>query len=382
MVKFDAMILISSDKFKGTLSAREATSIMESAFREAGVAEQIMTLPAADGGEGTAGMLAAMLGLNRMTADAHSAAADEITAEYFVSDDRKVVAVDAASVLGLTLLTRRPDTMTASSAPLGRLLNHIINKYSPDRIYIGVGGTSTSDGGAGMVSALGARFFDISGHEIHSDITPEILHHVSRVDFSPMIRLPEIVFLCDVNVPLLAPAGEPSSLTFAPQKGLRPEREPELRRALERWVELAGINVGPFTGAGGGLASALATYYPPRFGARYLFELAGLGSLSLDLIVTGEGCVDSQSLLGKVTGTLAGYGSENEIPVVAIGGMVKDDPGLRGMFYSVYSTMDCASGQSVSPAERLRFTALKAARNLIRAGVLHSCGKSGNFVQS
>ncbi len=372
MPNFETMILISSDKFKGTLTAREATSVIASSFRDAGVTDAIMTLPAADGGEGTAEILADLLDLNRITVGAHSAAGDEITAEFFVSADGRVAAVDAATVLSLTLLTRRPDTMSASSAPLGRLLRHIINKYSPERIYIGVGGTSTSDGGAGMIAALGASFFDTSGHEIIADITPEILLSVERVNLKNMISLPEIVFLCDVNVPLLAAPGEPSAMTFAPQKGLQPGREPELRLALKRWAEVAHVKIGPFTGAGGGLASALASVFAPRYGARYLFELAGIDSLPLSLIVTGEGCVDRQSLMGKVTGTLADFGREKGIPVVVIGGMVRDADDVGPVFHSVYSTVDSVADPSVAPAVRLHTAACKAARNLISAGLLHS----------
>lgn len=349
------MILIATDKFKGTLTAAEATYIIRDAVTTCQPRADVTAIPVADGGEGTAEVLAAVMGLRRHTVEARNAVGRPVEAVYF-SDHRGRVALDAATVLGLTLVDEADrDVMHATSAPLGRLLRHIIENERPDEIYLGIGGTATSDGGAGMLHELGATFCGV-----HAEITPATLSQVSSVDLSTVIPLPAMHLLCDVDVPLVADGALPSAMTFAPQKGLRPEDGPALRAALSHWSELIGCN-SSFSGAGGGLISGLIGRFAPEYGADTMLTLAGVDALSPDIVITGEGCVDEQSVMGKITGRLATYAHRKGARVIAIGGMVKPSPELTATFDAIYSTL---STPAPTPAARLYLTALQVAEDV------------------
>ncbi|MDE6484680.1 MAG: glycerate kinase, partial [Duncaniella sp.] len=327
------MILIATDKFKGTLTAPQATYIIKEAIATLCPDESIEAIPVADGGEGTAEVIASTLGMTSHTLPGCNAVGKPVDADYF-SDGGGTVALDAATVLGLTLVDDADrDVMRATSAPLGYLLREIIGREHPREIILGIGGTAISDGGAGMLQALGATFSGIDG-----EVTPATLPSVTSVDMSTMIPLPAMRLLCDVDVPLTADDGSPSAMTFAPQKGLRPADAPALRAALSHWSEITGCNA-PFSGAGGGLISGLMSRFKPEYGADAVLTLAGVDALSPDIVITGEGCVDEQSVMGKITGRLAAYGRRKGARVIAVGGMVKPSAALSATFDAVYSTL-------------------------------------------
>lgn len=356
-VYFCVMILIATDKFKGTLTATQATYIIKDALASSHNTGDIVAIPVADGGEGTAEVIASYLGMKRHALDGCDAVGKPVTAEYF-SDGRGTVALDAATVLGLTLVDESDrDLLHATSAPLGRLLREIISREHPREIYLGVGGTATADGGAGMIQVLGATMSGVDGA-----VTPATLPSVTSVDMSTMIPLPAMHLLCDVDVPLVADGTEPSAMTFAPQKGLQPADAPLLRAALRRWSALTGCNA-PFSGAGGGLISGLIGRFAPEYGADVVLSMAGIESLTPDVVITGEGCLDEQSVMGKITGRIAAYGCRKGARVIAIGGMVKPSPVLASTFDTIYSTL---STPAPTPALRLYLSALQVAEALSR----------------
>ena len=354
-VYFCRMILIATDKFKGTLTAAQATYIIRDAITSLCHDEEIVAIPVADGGEGTAEVIASTLGLTRHDIAGCNAVGKPVKAEYF-SDGCGKVALDAATVLGLTLVDEADrDVMHATSAPLGNLIREIISREHPREIYLGIGGTATSDGGAGMLQALGATFSGIDG-----EVTPATLPSVTSVDMSTMIELPVMHLLCDVDVPLAADEGLPSAMTFAPQKGLRPDDAPALRAALSHWSELTGCNA-PFSGAGGGLIPGLMSRYAPEYGADTVLALAGVDNLFPDVVITGEGCVDEQSIMGKIAGRIAAYARRKGARSIAIGGMVKPSAALSATFDAVYSTL---TTPAPTPSLRLHLTALQVAEEL------------------
>ncbi|MCM1519750.1 MAG: glycerate kinase [Lachnoclostridium sp.] len=356
------MILVSPDKFKGTISARDAAHIIAEEFRLI-VGDEVRELPLADGGEGTSDIIAGLLGMTPYTLPATDSLGGRIIARYHVTPDDSTVALDAGAVLSLTYLDRaRLNIMQATSAPLGRLIRDIVHRHNPRQIYLGVGGTSTSDCGAGMLQALGATLRDENGKIITTDISPAMLPQIAAVDFSTILPLPELNLLCDVDVPLLAEDTAPSSLSFARQKGLSGSDCQLLISALSHWISLGVTDNGPFTGAGGGLISALTGRFTPRRGAEAIISLAGIDRLKPSLVVTGEGSVDSQSLMGKVTGTLAGMARRLGIPIIAIGGKAEHDKALKKAFDVIYSTVELFPEIS-DPEERLRLTAATAAHN-------------------
>ncbi|MCM1137660.1 MAG: glycerate kinase [Duncaniella sp.] len=304
-------ILIAPDKFKGTLSAGEVADIIASRLDP--LDAEIIKIPMADGGEGTAECLAQIFDMvpNVLPGTNSIMEALPAGATYYVNRTARTVAVDSSTVLGLSLINPKASSpIGRTSFPLGRLINDIIKTEQPETIYVGVGGTSTVDGGEGFLEALG---FDYS----------------SRIT---KVKLPKIVALLDVECPLVAPDGFPSSLTFAPQKGATTSDMEKIRRHLllleARLPELKGSKT---TGAGGGLAFALAAVGATfALGALFIIRHSKISDLNLDYIITGEGSLDGQTRLGKVVYWLINYGKGRDIPVIAVGGRVMPDFDVEG----------------------------------------------------
>ncbi len=305
-------ILIAPDKFKGTLSAREVSKIIAEQLKPLNA--NITCLPMADGGEGTAEALSSMLGMSVRTIPATDSLMHPIEggASYYVNHTTRTVAIDSSAVLGLSLIDPSASSpLSRTSFPLGKFLLDIIEAENPQLIYIGIGGTSTVDGGEGFLKALG---YDEEGSQTH------------------LTTLPPIIGLSDVAVPLVAPQGSPSSLTFAPQKGTTLAELPILSTQLHDFQARFPHIDTPFAGAGGGLGFALAVAGAKiTLGADYLIHLADLPSLAPDIIITGEGSLDAQTSLGKVVGQLTRYGNNNHIPVIAIGGRIMPDFDAAGI---------------------------------------------------
>lgn len=304
-------ILIAPDKFKGTLSAQEVADIIASRLVTLGAS--IVKIPMADGGEGTAQCLAGIFEMSPRSIPACDSMMKPIPsgATYYVNPTTRIVAVDSSAVLGLSLIDPKASSpLERTSFPLGKLISDIIVAEHPESIYIGVGGTSTVDGGKGVLEALG---FDYVSREVR-------------------IELPKIIALLDVECPLIAPGGCPSSLTFAPQKGATSGEIEEIRRNLTELEQRIPSLIGASdTGAGGGLAFALKALSATMMsGADFIINNLGVNELKPDYIITGEGSLDAQTRLGKVVSRVIDYGVREGIPVIAVGGRVMDDFDLKG----------------------------------------------------
>ncbi len=279
------MILIAPDKFKGTLTARQVCEIVSREFPDC------LLCPMADGGEGTAEAIAATtpgwipLG------------------SWYLHPDTSTAAIDSSAVIGPAAYTRsNSGIMDRSSAPLGEVVKEILNDGA-ERVVIGIGGTFTCDGGEGFLRALG----------------PEPLESYRS----------RIIGLSDVQVPLVAPIGEPSALMFAPQKGATTEQIPLLAKRLTAVQSRYGGS-SPFDGAGGGLGYAIASAIgaPCYAGAEYVLGLYKVPWDRITLAITGEGRIDSQTAQGKVVSVVAREATRRGIPVVAIGGCVEPGASL------------------------------------------------------
>ena len=273
------MIVIAPDKYKGTLSAREAAKVIASAIPAR--YDRIM-LPMADGGEGTAQVLCS--GPEWQQRDC-----------YYVDSRRKVAVINSSDVIGIGKVS---GVMSATSAPLGVKVREIL-KSGCGKVVIGVGGTGTCDGGEGFLDALGTG--------------GQLLYCRNK-----------IVGLCDVRVPLLAPAGEPSALMFAAQKGATGEDMPRLRQRLSLVEARFGSGKSPWDGAGGGLGYAIASVLGGvcHDGAEYVLRSYDIRWEDVSLVVTGEGSIDRQTKQGKVVETVRRVASDHGVPVVAFGGTV------------------------------------------------------------
>lgn len=318
-------VLVAPDSFKGSLSATEATNAIVRGARDAPRSTDdstlaIRELPLADGGEGFAPALTAALGGTIHHAQLQGPLDEKITAEYgvCVNDDGEGVAVlDAASVIGLPLvppLARRPRVLT--SRPLAGLIRAAL-RHNPRHIILGVGGTSTMDLGLGALEALGALPLGHRRGHIHA--SPDAIPQVTGFEVRPrsiaehLATRGSLTIACDVDSPLLGPIG--AARTFGPQKGASPDDVERLETDFALFVSRAkarGVEIDPDApgmGAAGGIpyGFAVALGADVRPGFDVLAEAVRLHDAvaEADLVITGEGAFDHQSLHGKVVGSLA-----------------------------------------------------------------------------
>lgn len=295
------IVLIAPDKFKGSLSAAEAARLIAEGLSEAGVAGEFLLRPMADGGEG---MPASLGGVPVIS-----------SCDY--------VGIASAQLCAMPL----PDR---SSYALGEAICRICSGGAK-RVFVAVGGTMVADGGAGMLQALGACYYDASGQLIASQITPRLLANVSRIDLSALEKTgwrDTLTALSDVEASLTGPGL--SALDFLTQKGASPEEAVLIAGSLRRFAMLAAPGrSSAIDGAGGGIGFALASAIGAswRLGAEAMAETLDVPWQRVKLIVSGEGSIDSQTAGGKVVETMRREASKRGISFAAIGGYV--EPTLR-----------------------------------------------------
>ncbi len=237
---------------------------------------------------------------------------------------------------------RSDGVMHRSSAPLGRAIIAAERRQPCRQLYIGIGGTATSDGGAGLLQALGVRYFDSSGCEITSDITPALLPQIARADLSQLDRAKWsrlLTGLSDVKASLLPPGL--STLSFAGQKGAKLGDISSLEVGLANLRRVLSVNVSsPYDGAGGGIGFALASVIGAAVkpGAETILDSYTIDWSRVKLVITGEGQIDCQTAGGKVVDTLCRRACELDVPSLAIGGYVEPRLRSRGR-HTVLSTI-------------------------------------------
>ncbi len=301
------------DKFKGSLTAAEVADAVASGIRSVSDVP-LRLLPMADGGEGTVAAAVAA-GFSRVDVPARGPTGQRVTASFALSGSSAVVELAEAS--GLHRLSDGPAPLTASSAGTGDVVVAAV-RAGARRVVLGLGGSACTDGGAGLLTALGARLLDRSG----VDLPPggAALRDLARLDLSDLVRV-ELVLASDVDNPLLGPEG--AAAVYGPQKGARPAAVRILEDGLRRWSEVVGGDPrAPGSGAAGGVGYAAMTVLGAtmRPGVEVLAELLGFDSGVRDarLVITGEGRLDAQTLRGKTPAGVAARAGG--VPVVAVAG--------------------------------------------------------------
>ena len=338
-----ARVLVAPDKFKGTLEAGEVAEVMAAAVRRFNPSAQVRMAPLADGGEGTAAAMARLMGLRPRVFEGHDALMRPCRVVYYTGGE-EVCAVDAAAFVGLTMMGEEREPWRLTSWPVGEFVGATL-ELGYGKVCVAVGGTATVDGGAGMLQALGYRFYDRGGRLMPVPLLPWMLCEIGRVEapekWAPKGRL---VALVDVDVPLVpggieddsegetdGGAGEMSSLSFARQKGMRESDMEALAAGLRRYASAVPKTdaSAPGQGAGGGIGFALGAVAGAevRMGAASLMDMARLFDEPYDLVVTGEGAFDSQSLEGKLTGTLIARACRAGTPVLVVAGVADRETG-------------------------------------------------------
>jgi len=343
-------VLVAPDKFKGSLSAQQAADAIAAGAQDAadalGVAVALHRQPVADGGEGiVAAALAAGYRAHAVTVSGPLGDPVESGIAIGADDDGQVVAVvEMASASGLALLPGgrgdRTTAMTASSRGTGELVRAALDAGAA-RVVLGIGGSASTDGGTGVVAALGVRLLDAGGQ----DLPPggRALADLDRLDTSgrdPRLDQVDVVVASDVDNPLTGPRG--AAAVFGPQKGAGPDEVSVLDDGLRRLAELlrrdagADVETTPGAGAAGGVGAAAMALLGARLvpGIDLVLDLVRFDAAlaGTDLVVTGEGSFDEQSLGGKAPVGVARRASAHGIPVVVLAGRVDlDDAGRAAL---------------------------------------------------
>ncbi len=328
----DLHVVLCPDSFKGSLEADAVAAAMARGVHAARPTAQIRALPMADGGEGTADLVAHTLGWEWHLSDVHGPTGTHLTAGWGFDPANRRAVIDVASACGLDLVpTDRRDPWRLETRGVGELMRSAMDAGA-NHLLIGLGGSGTVDGGAGMLAALGVRFLDADGQAL--DAHPSSLRSLARVDFSALdARLAdvEITVLNDVDNPLTGPHG--ASPVFGPQKGLAESDIEAMDRhlaCLAERIEAAGHLQRPAdtpgAGAAGGLGFALDCVLggTARMGAAYIAELIGLDAAisESNLVITGEGQIDGQTSRGKVVAEVVNRAGRLHVPVMAIAGSI------------------------------------------------------------
>ena len=382
-------VVIASDSFKGSLSSLDVADAVRLGLLDVAPTAVVAVVAVADGGEGT---VAAALdaGWEGAPVEVPGPTGEPVTATLAVlrRSGRVTVLVEMADACGLGRLPGGvPAPLTASSRGLGVAVRAALD-LGADEVVIGVGGSASTDGGSGMLAALGARLQDASGHDLRDG--GAALAGLARLDLSgldPRLATTRLVLAADVDSPLLGPSG--AAAVFAPQKGATPADVAVLEAALTRWADVVSATTQvsaagptstnrsmlpqlPGAGAAGGVGFALLAVLGAerRSGVDVVLDLVGLEATlaGADLVVTGEGALDEQTLAGKAVAGVARRASAHGIPVVAVCGRLDlDAPGLAALgVRAAYPLTDLESDPARSRADApdlLRRTARRIAQD-------------------
>ncbi|MBV4368842.1 glycerate kinase [Erwinia phyllosphaerae] len=371
-------IVIAPDSYKESLSAQQVAMQIEQGFSEIFPEAEYVRLPVADGGEGTVEAMVAATKGKMVRLNVTGPLGKEVEAFYGLSGDDSCAYIEMAAASGLELVpVAQRNPLITTSYGTGELIRSALDK-GVEHFIIGIGGSATNDGGAGMVQALGAKLLDKEGRQI--GFGGEKLAELSKIELGeldPRLKNCRFEVACDVTNPLLGEQG--ASAVFGPQKGATPELVNQLDRALAHYAEIIRRDLDidvltiPGGGAAGGMGAALHAFCQAelRRGIEIVTEALGLDELVKDatLVITGEGRIDSQTIHGKVPIGVAKVAKRYNKPVIGIAGSLTKDVavvhqhGLDAVFSVIYSvcTLDDALA---SAADNVRMTARNIAATL------------------
>ncbi len=324
-------VVIAPDKFKGSLSASEAAEAMARGVARAAPGATIDRVPMADGGEGTVAALVAATGGSSREATVHGPMGEPMSARFGLLGDGRTAAIEMAAASGLVLVPLdRRDPMVATTRGTGELLLAAV-AAGANRVIVGIGGSATNDGGAGLGQALGFRLLDDEGCELGPG--GGSLGRLARIDASgrrPELDGIEVAVACDVTNPLCGPRG--ASAVYGPQKGATPAMIEELDANLAHFAAIVERDLGvsirdlPGSGAAGGLGGGLVAFAGGRLepGINLVIEAVDLKARleGADLCLTGEGALDDQSAFGKTAVGVGRLARSLDCPVLALAGSI------------------------------------------------------------
>lgn len=327
-------IVVAPDSFKGSLTAIEVSDAIEKGIKEVFPEAEIVKIPMADGGDGTVQCLVNATGGEILKEKVVGPLGDEVLASYGILGDKKTAVIEMAEASGLNLVPEnKRNPLITTTYGTGQLIKAALD-HGCRKMIIGIGGSATNDGGAGMVQALGAKLIDKDGEEI--GFGGGELKKVFRIDTKYLDnRLSEtkVLIASDVSNPLCGPKG--ASRIYGPQKGATPEIIEELDESLAYFAEIIKRDLNkdikdiPGAGAAGGLGASLMAFLDAelRLGIEIIIEIVKLEQAikDADLVITGEGKIDSQTIYGKAPIGVAKIAKKYNIPVIAVAAIIGDD---------------------------------------------------------
>ena len=351
-------IILAPDSFKNCLAGHDVAAALAAGLRAGDPELEIEQLPLSDGGEGFLETLYRTLGGRFVAVPAHDPLGRPITARYLRLPDGRAV-VETAEASGLERL--RPeelDPLRASTYGTGEVLLRALADGARE-LVIGLGGSATNDGGAGLLQGLGWRFRDGAGRVLAPGIGGGELRRIARLE-APELPDFRLVYGTDVTNPLLGSEG--ATAVFGPQKGVTPGLLPKLEAGLTHWRKLlartfaGGCESQPGDGAAGGLGFGLRAACGGRreSGAELVLALVDFDRRleTAELVITGEGCTDGQSLRGKLCSVVAAHGARFGVPVVLISGALAGAPeALEQRFAACFSLADGVSDRATAIAQ-------------------------------
>ena len=330
-------IVIAPDSYKESLSALEVAQAVEAGFRQVFPDADYVLVPVADGGEGTVDAMVAATGGRKETVTVSGPLGEPVEAFYGLTGDGDTAVIEMAAASGLALVPPdRRNPLLTNSRGTGELIRAALDAGAR-RFILGIGGSATNDGGAGMVQALGARLLDLEGREL--DGSGGDLARLERIDVSaldPRLAECRIEVACDVDNPLTGARG--ASAVFGPQKGATPEMVQALDANLARLARIVERDLGvavdavPGAGAAGGMGAAMLAFFGATLkpGIEIVTAAVDLDDhvRDADLVITGEGRIDFQTVHGKTPIGVARVAKRHGKPVIGIAGSLGAEVGV------------------------------------------------------
>lgn len=374
-------IVIAPDSFKGSLSAFEAASAIETGVLRVLPHAKTVLVPVADGGEGTMESLVGATKGRMVDVSVTGPLGLSVDAAYGILGDRQTCVIEMASASGLCLVPpEQRNPMVTTTYGTGELIKRALDDGCR-RFILAIGGSATNDGGIGMLQALGMKLLDSQGNQVgFGGGEIERIAAIDDRDFDPRINKSQFVIASDVQNPLVGPQG--ASHVFGPQKGATPDMVERLDRCLRRWADLVEAKTGvrlhdrPGAGAAGGIGGAFQAFFPAAMkrGIDIVIEYTQLGQhlQDADLVFTGEGTIDFQTASGKTPMGVAQEAQKRGIPVFLLAGSI--GPGIDSLYqYGITSIHSILNAPMTLPEamERAAELLAQAAEQVLRTYLAH-----------
>lgn len=321
-------VVLIPDSFKGTLSSAKICEIIKNKVNEHFPDCEVVSIPVADGGEGSVDCFLTALGGEKTNITVKNPYFEDMNSFYGIIDNGNTAVIEMAACAGLPLVEDRKDPRKTTTYGVGQLILDAANR-GVKKIIVGLGGSSTNDGGCGAAAAIGVKFYNSKGEEFVP--TGGTLHQIEKIDLSgkaDILKGIEIITMCDIDNPMYGPTG--ASHVFAPQKGADPEMVLFLDEGVKHLAEIIKKDLNkdlaeiPGTGAAGAMGAGMIAFFDSKLqmGIETVLDTVNFSSVisDADMVFTGEGKIDSQSIRGKVVIGVAKRAKQQNVPVIVIAG--------------------------------------------------------------